>query len=480
MHKNVLKGKSNMSKQKVARGRLSAFFRIVCLMLTLVMLLGAVPVLAAEEAEADEQGEAEVPATVTIVVAAKDIPQGAYITDDYVKTVEIPNYNVPNNVIADPMEVITKYASEPIYEGEYLHSGLVSARKVNKVNNDLKLTDNFDCNEDYLVVTDFIMPNTGKDVSALVQELIDQNPQRTLYFPDGDYVFASPVLTPASAKKSVSIHLSDGAVIRASKSWQGANGLNALFCLGARQHENNIVSVGSYYSLMGGTLDGNSKANGISIDSGRESLIKDVCIINAKKGIVVEDGANSGSSDIDFEDITIIGDYSMGGIGVHVIGYDNTFTNMRIYNCETGMLIESCSLLKNIQIKITDPEKVKVYAATTGIRETKSHNHYSQCIVENYATAYWLNWNPIFFDNAAIWNHEACASQQVVLRLNSNHVVMGGISAEFYGESDNQIFFKTQFNATVGIIEGCSFDTSLEDSDGDYERFLITPVIPIS
>ena len=37
----------------------------------------------------------------------------------------------------------------------------------------------------YVVVTDSIDVNSGVDVSEEIQKIIDENPNRTIYFPDG-------------------------------------------------------------------------------------------------------------------------------------------------------------------------------------------------------------------------------------------------------------------------------------------------------
>ena len=57
----------------------------------------------------------------------------------------------------------------------------------------------------YVVVTDYIEANTGKDVSDALQKLILDNPHRTIYFPDGEYVIAKPICTPANPKNAVQI-----------------------------------------------------------------------------------------------------------------------------------------------------------------------------------------------------------------------------------------------------------------------------------
>ena len=68
-------------------------------------------------------------------------------------------------------------------------------------------------------VSDYVAPNCGKDVSDILQKVIDENPNRTIYFPDGEYIISKPLCTPADPTKSVSLRLDDFAVIRASEDW---------------------------------------------------------------------------------------------------------------------------------------------------------------------------------------------------------------------------------------------------------------------
>lgn len=60
----------------------------------------------------------------------------------------------------------------------------------------------------YVVVTDYIEPNSGKDISKQLQTIIDSNPRRTIYFPDGYYIIDSPLVTPAHHQKCVDIRMS--------------------------------------------------------------------------------------------------------------------------------------------------------------------------------------------------------------------------------------------------------------------------------
>ena len=41
----------------------------------------------------------------------------------------------------------------------------------------------------YIVVSDYVDPSCGEDVSDVLQQIINDNPNRTIYFPDGDFKF---------------------------------------------------------------------------------------------------------------------------------------------------------------------------------------------------------------------------------------------------------------------------------------------------
>ena len=125
----------------------------------------------------------------------------------------------------------------------------------------------------YVVVTDYLDINTGYDLSEQIQEIIDNNPNRTIYFPDGEYVIDYPISTSANPVHAVSLELSNFAVIKASQSWKSEE---AMIRLGAAEHYNDINTNGSNYSLIGGIIDGNGTAKGVSIESGRETSVHNV------------------------------------------------------------------------------------------------------------------------------------------------------------------------------------------------------------
>ena len=91
-----------------------------------------------------------------------------------------------------------------------------------------------------------------RDVTAGIQRLINENPHRTIFFPDGVYRISSPILTPADPAKSVALLLSDFAVIQASEDWRDEE---AMIRLGGKDPFNSITINGSNYGIAGGIMD---------------------------------------------------------------------------------------------------------------------------------------------------------------------------------------------------------------------------------
>ena len=49
----------------------------------------------------------------------------------------------------------------------------------------------------YIIVTDTVPADGKTDVADMIQKIIDDNPNRTIYFPDGVYLLSHPIATPA-------------------------------------------------------------------------------------------------------------------------------------------------------------------------------------------------------------------------------------------------------------------------------------------
>jgi len=240
----------------------------------------------------------------------------------------------------------------------------------------------------YVVATDYVTADGTTDVSDALQKLINDNPNRTIFFPDGTYLISKPILTPADPTKAVHLVLANFAVIKASKDWKEDAG--ALVKLGGEFPYNSITINGSNYGIEGGIFDGSGIADGISIDSGRETRVDQVSIKNTKIGIHIKHGANNGSSDSDIVDVNIVGNDQKNSIGVLIEGYDNTVTNMRIASVNVGIWCKSGgNSLKNLH-PLYIFKDTQDYESSCGFIIEGSNNWCDYCYSDQFATGFKL------------------------------------------------------------------------------------------
>lgn len=99
-----------------------------------------------------------------------------------------------------------------------------------------------------LNAADYMKNDGTEDCAPALQRLIDENPNRTIYFPDGTYLLKSPVMTPAEPTLSVSLSLAAYAILKASNDW---NSEEAMIRRGETHRANDIRTVGSNYYFEG-------------------------------------------------------------------------------------------------------------------------------------------------------------------------------------------------------------------------------------
>jgi len=343
----------------------------------------------------------------------------------------------------------------------------------------------------YVVITDYVHPNTGKDVSDAIQKVIDKNPMKTIYFPDGEYILAKPICTPANGAHAVSLELSNFAILRAADGW---NHSEAMVRMGAAEFCNNIHICGSNFFFKGGIIDGNKVATGISIEDSRETLISHVSIKNTHIGLHIGKGANNGSSDADIEMVNITGNNMPDSIGVLIDGYDNTLKNMRIAAIETGVLIRSGgNCLRDIhplfiyagELHAKNPE---LYDNVDRIDYQKSigfddqswgNNWYNYCYSDQMATGFRFKGNstPVFEHCFTMWYSTAgdkevgyeCVDGKMTASLNSCNV-------QLRADVKNRAFLKVSEPGGLGTVLNPVFPP--ENCDDDcYKDYLVGRVV---
>lgn len=289
----------------------------------------------------------------------------------------------------------------------------------------------------YVIITDYV-PNDGKtDVADAIQSVIDANPNRTIYFPDGVYVISKPICTPADPRKSVDLQLSNYAVIRAADNWSSEE---AMIRLGGKDAANDTHTPGSNYSLTGGIIDGSGKANGISIDSGRETMVRNVSIKHTPLGIHVKYGANSSSSDADISDINIIGTGGTDSIGIFVEGFDNTFTNIRIGNVFIGVYLKSCAnSLRNIHpLYYSDYTD---YENSCGFLDEGGNNVYDFCYSDQFCIAFRIvGTRSSIYDNCFCFWYSAAGGREIAFKTDGKfNSVVTNFRTGFRGDTENSV-----------------------------------------
>lgn len=440
------------------------FIRVALLCVIAAMLVSAVS-CGVEDVKEDSTAETE-PTTIEVPVFAEDVAFGQKITSNKVTTKVISVDAVSDTMVTKVDEVVGKYASIPLYKGDFAYKGkLVNRRPTDSVNEDtVEKSKN-----KYIDASIFIEPNSGKDVYAAIQKLVDEHKYRTIYFPDGEYLISEPIKTSAAAMNSTSFYLSDNAVIKASDDWKGGN--DALIKLGGAEAKNDISTPGSNYHFIGGILDGNGVARGISLDSGRESLVSKVKIINCTVGIYIPSGVNSESSDMDLEDIDIIG-FGDKSKGIVAIGCDNNFVDIRISNVRTGVETSNGNFFRGVSVKFDTSNADKMQYDGTVAFSTTGMNWYHSCSSENMQTAFWIrnDSQTVIKDFSIRWT--AALGNQIAFDApnNFNAGCSTGIIDFFDGTTENYIL-KVEGNVT-GFLTDVIADTEL-CCEEDYKKAIV-------
>lgn len=317
-----------------------------------------------------------------------------------------------------------------------------------------------DSDRGYIVVTDTVAANTGEDVSDAVQSIIDSNPNRTIYFPDGEYVFSKPIYTPADPRLSVSLELSDFAVLRAGEGWTKGE---AVVQLGGKNPANDTHTVGSNYSFEGGVIDGSGVANGISINGGRETAVRNVSIKHTVVGIFVMYGANSGSSDSDIYGVNIIGTGGTDSVGILLEGFDNTVTNVRIGCVYTGVHVKSAgNILRNVHpLYYSDYTD---YENSCGFLIESGNNWFDYCYSDQFAIGFrTTNYGSSTFNNCFCYWYSPNGGVQTGFRadkyFNSD---ITSLTLGFKDETYNTVLSVGEIGGT-GTISNLSVDADNVD-----------------
>lgn len=313
----------------------------------------------------------------------------------------------------------------------------------------------------YIVVTDTVEADSGNDVSDAIQKLIDSNPNRTIYFPDGEYLLSKPIYTPADPTKSVSLELSDFAVLKATENWKTGE---AIVQLGGKNPANDTATNGSNYSLEGGIIDGSSVANGVSINSGRETAVRNVSIKNTVVGLHIMNGANSGSSDADIFGVNIIGTGKTDSVGILIEGHDNTITNVRIGYVFTGVHLKAAgNMMRNVHpLYYSDYTD---YQNSCGFLDEAGNNWYDYCYSDQFAIGFrTTDWGENFYDDCyCFWYSPQGEKHTAFMADKQFNATITNFKAGFGADCENVVLTVGE-NGGNGTIENIEIQADTKDN----------------
>ena len=447
--------------------------RAIVALLCVTMLFGMI--FTSCNSQIDEPvATADPDATVEVLRLTKTVAYGEKLTTAKFETVSVKASEAWIGALASSDEVVGKYATREMAEGEFLLAKHLSDEKPAELKEEAEFEKtNYGFEElGFVVVTEYVKANTGEDIGVELQAIIDKNPQSVIYFPDGEYQTSVPIRTPADGARSVCLKLSDNAIIKAHENWERGSG--AVIRLGGQKERNDIYIAGSNYYLEGGIVDGSGIADGVSIDHGRETSLRDVTIINTEIGVHIYKGANGGSSDADIENIRVFGNGSRTSIGLWIQGWDNTYSYMRIANVNTGVRVESAAnLFRNIQCEYTNKDASSTeYAQGKGFDDVGDRNWYDTCSSTNFSTGFYMQSRRSKMTGCVVKWSEAFARSgaQVALKAATSWgCIARSVKAEFTASPTNSFYLYAE-QGGEGRIDDPIFDVSAVNQEA-YNKY---------
>lgn len=324
----------------------------------------------------------------------------------------------------------------------------------------------------YLIVPEEIKRDGVTDVTQQLQTLIYKNPKRTIFFPDGTYLISKPLLTSANPSKTVSLVLSQYAVIKAdAKKWDTDE---AMIRLGGGGFGNNAERAGSHTVFRGGVVDGSGIASGISIDSGIQTVVTGTTLINTKVGLHIKNGANGGSADADISGLNIVGTGKTDSTGIIVDAHDNTFTNIRIGKVQVGVeLNKGANMLRNVHPLYYGVGYID-YENSCAFWDKHGTNWYDFCYSDQFGTAFRLGDGVMsFFNNCYVFWYEDRGDNQTVFRADGRfESIVDTLRVCFRNKTDNTLLRESKAGGS-GTFEKLYIDNASGLSPKDaYKKHL--------
>ncbi len=308
---------------------------------------------------------------IKVVAFKADYAKGKRILASNVELVEIPVSEMPLAPIVSVDDVIGKYLLNDVIKGECVDASMLT--------NVDPLVNSTGLGEDYIIISTIINKYPEeKDMAPLIQMAIEENPGKTIYFPDGKYNLGKTVVIPSDEDKSVSFRLSNYATLGPATTWDSS--CTALIQYGTAEDEKTQAADHSDY-IMGGTFDCGGTLTAIEINGGGRLFVNNVAIENAKTGIHLKPNAAYNN----LENINITGKDENGTKGLFVEGTNNSLINMRIYRVLRGVHLTGGD---NVLINLHPLFSGRNSANAIGFHDESTGNRYNICYSDQFMVGF--------------------------------------------------------------------------------------------
>ena len=392
--------------------KINMLFRFICLVLCVVMAFSVIACndskkdkdkdkddekkatdIVTDESEANE--ETEPVETAKVVVISTASLRGNLLSKSRVTLADVPVTELPIDPITNIDDVVGKYLLLDSTKGTCLTPSMISDMDPLVSLNGL--------GTEYVLITDVINANpTVKDMAVIIQKAVDENPGKTIYFPDGKYQLSKTVVIPSDPSKSVSFRLSNYAHFSPSMSWDSE--CKTLIQYGMAESPKTQSGDHADY-FMGGILDGNNKVTAIEVYGGGRLFINNVSIKDARIGVHIK--PNGAYNDI--ENVNVTSPYENASRGIFVEGTNNTFVNMRIYHPFIGAHLTGGD---NVLINIHPLGNPTNNSNSAGFYDQSTGNRYSICYSDQYPIGFKIESQTVsYFDMCYMYWWQACNYQ---------------------------------------------------------------------
>lgn len=355
--------------------------RLLSTVICIVMLLSVVACTPANSNDTEDvpsdgtdkitEKETEPVETMKVVVFSVRAVKGNLLNKYRLELADVPVTELPIDPITNIDDAMGKYLLDDADKGSCVSASMLSSID--------PLMTSHGVGGDYVLISDVAAANpTIKDASELIQKAVDENPGKTIYFPDGKYEFTKTVKIPSEPEKSVSFRLSNYATFTAPRSWNTEN--TALVQYGTPESQKTQSGANSDY-IMGGIFDAGGRCGAIEVYGGGRLFINNVSIKNAKIGIHIKPNAAHNV----IENVNVTSPARSGTKGIFVEGTNNTFTNMRIYHSFIGAHLTGGD---NVLINIHPLANVSSNIDSIGFYDQSIGNRFSVCYSDQYPVGF--------------------------------------------------------------------------------------------